>query len=87
MKVKGRDYIDDDTRFGCLAYGIIPGRTRTDVSAESVACNDAARAADLRATIATACADNGLYDLTSGRMLRGEEAASAILDMHPIGRD
>lgn len=22
--VKGKDYIDDDTRFGCIAYGLTP---------------------------------------------------------------
>jgi hypothetical protein len=22
--VKGKDYIDDDTRFGCMAYGLTP---------------------------------------------------------------
>jgi hypothetical protein len=86
VKVKGRDHIDDDTRYGMLAYGIIPGRTRTDRTAEEVARVEAVRRAEVNATLAAACAENGLYNLATGEVLHGEAAADAILDMHPNGR-
>lgn len=86
VAVKGRDYIDDDTRGGMLAFGIIPGRTRTVVSAEEVARHEAARRATFQAEIAGLCAENGLLDLTTGEMLHGEKAAEAILEMRPPAR-
>jgi hypothetical protein len=81
VAVKGRDPIDTDTRGGVLAHGIIPGKTRTDASAEQVATREAARRAEFRATLAKVCAENGVLDMASGRMLHGEEAAEAMLNM------
>ena len=87
VKVKGRDHIDQDTRFGMLAYGIVPGKTRTDVTALEVATAEAVRRAEFTASIAEVCATNGLLDLATGRMLHGEEASAAILNMHPLATD
>jgi len=72
VAVKGRDAIDDDTRFGYLAYGIIPGKTRTSVSAEAVAQKaeeNRAQFVDLAASIVR---KSGLYTATG--KLEGDEA-------------
>lgn len=78
VHVKGRDYIDDDTRGGMLAYGIIPGQTRTDVTAEQVAAKSAQDRAAFASSILEAVAECGVFDLATGRMLHGEEAQAAM---------
>lgn len=86
VAVKGRDDIDKDTRGGFLAYGIIPGKTRTDVTAEQVATAECARRAVFTTQLASLCADTGCFDLASGKMLYGEDAADAIRDIATAGR-
>ena len=85
VHVKGRDYIDDGTRGGLLAFGIIPGRTATSISATQVATDQAKRRGEFVALMAGICYENGLYDLAKGTKLEGDEAAQAIIDMHAHG--
>lgn len=78
VKVKGRDYIDDDTRGGCIAYGLIPGLTRTAQSAAEVAAAEAVRRADFVNMLAEACRETGVIDAATGRLLTGDDAEQAI---------
>lgn len=83
VKVKGRDYIDEDTRGGCLAYGIIPGRTRTDVTAAEVATAAAAQAAEVAEQIVEAVRSNGLYVFGGNNAVKltGDAAESSVREL------
>ena len=83
IKVKGRDYIDDGTRGGLLAYGIVPGQTRTTIDAAEVARREEVRRADVRGMLAEAAEKFGVFDLASGRMLYGEEAQASLRALTP----
>jgi hypothetical protein len=85
VHVKGRDRIDDDTRFGLLAYGIIPGKTRTSVSAIAVATANAARAAEMVEQLASAARTCGVYVVGNDGIekVEADKAEAVVRGMYP----
>ena len=86
VHVKGRDYIDDDTRGGILAYGLIPGHTTTTVSAASVAATSAQKRAEFVQMMTEVVQQNGIYDLSTGKHIQGQAAVDALLETVNAGR-
>lgn len=82
VAVKGRDPIDDDTRGGFIAYGIIPDQTTTTVTALEVQKATALRSADMIETLVECAQKTGVFDLSSGRMVHGDEAVKMMRSLN-----
>jgi len=78
VAVKGRDPIDDDTRGGFIAYGIIPGQTTTEFTTTEVQAATALRSAAMIETLVECAQKTGVFDLASGCMVYGEEAVEMM---------
>lgn len=80
--VKGRDHIDEDTRGGMLAYGIMPGLTTTTSTAAEVQAINALRSAEMIEMLVEAAQTIGVFDLASNRMVHGEEAVEMMRSLN-----